>query len=69
MSREDALKDDIDATREDLAETVDALIGKVDPRVRARRAADSVRADPVSVGIAVASVAALVGAIIVWRRR
>lgn len=69
MSREDELRDDIDATREDLAETVDALIDKVDPRVRARRAADSLRRDPVSVGIAAASVAALVAAIVLWRHR
>jgi len=69
MSTADELRDDIDATREELAATVDALVDKVDPRVRSRQVVSSVRQDPVSAGIAGASIAALIAGIVLWRHR
>lgn len=76
----DAAKAEIERTREDLQTTVDQLTDRLDPRVRAREAGESVKhaaadgvetakQNPVPVaGIAAAVVAVVVG-VVVWRRR
>jgi hypothetical protein len=68
----DTLVSDIDATRADLAHTIDAIADRVSPKKAARRTLDRVRerasqVDP-AVGGAVVAVAIGVTALVVWRR-
>ena len=68
----DALVSDIDATRADLARTIDAIADRVSPKKAAQRTLDRVRerasqVDP-AVGGAVVAVAIGVTALVVWRR-
>jgi type VI protein secretion system component VasF len=68
----DTLVSDIDATRADLARTIDTIADRVSPKKAARRTMDRVRErvsqiDPVVSGAAVAVVVG-VTALVVWRR-
>jgi ElaB/YqjD/DUF883 family membrane-anchored ribosome-binding protein len=75
-----AAKARIEETRGELQETVDQLTDRLDPRVRAKEAGESVKhsaaegvasvqRNPVPVAGIAAGVVAVVVAIVVWRRR
>ena len=73
----DAIKAEIDATREDLGRTVDELAARLDvpsrATERALRARDTVvetyrESPPAVLGVAAALVAVVVG-VVVWRRK
>jgi multisubunit Na+/H+ antiporter MnhC subunit len=74
---QDTLVADIDRTRADLAQTIDAISDRVSPRRNVERAADELRErasqiDPVMVGAVVAAVVVGVGVtvlLLVRRRR
>ena len=74
---QDTLVADIDRTRADLAQTIDAISDRVSPRRNVERAADELRerasqVDPVMVGAVVAAVVVGVGVtvlLLVRRRR
>ena len=73
----DAIKAEIDATREQLARTVDELSARLDVRAnakeRAYRARDTVvetyRESPPLVGGAAIALAAVVVGLVIWRRK
>jgi hypothetical protein len=70
----DALVEDIDRTRAELARTIDAISDRLSPRRNAERAAGEFRErvmkiDPVVAGAAVAAVVVGVGVLFLLRRR
>jgi hypothetical protein len=71
---QDTLVSDIDATRAQLARTIDAISDRVSPRRNAERAVDELRErvsriEPVVIGVAVAATVVGVGVLVLWRRR
>ena len=65
----EAIREDIERTREELAETVDALHAKLDVKTRVRDAATTDSGKPRPALLAGAAVAVLAVAGLVWWRR
>jgi hypothetical protein len=69
----DALVDEIERTRENLARTIDAIAGRVSPANNARKAMDRVREQVSQIDMRYVAVggAVVVGtvALLIWRRR
>jgi len=67
----DELRADIERTRVELANTVDALTDRLDVKARAEARAEEIIRDPrsrnVGIGIAVAAVAVV--AVVIWRKK
>lgn len=67
----DQLRADIERTRAELADTVDALTERLDVKSRAQARVEEIAHDPrarnVGIGVAVAAAAAI--ALMVWRKR
>jgi len=65
------LRADIERTRAELADTVDALTGRLDVKARAQARAEEIAHDPRSrnIGIGVALAAVAVVALMVWRKK
>jgi type VI protein secretion system component VasF len=71
---QDTLVADIDRTRAELAQTIDAISDRVSPKKNIQRAADQLRErvsqiNPIVPVAAAAAVAVGVTALILWRRR
>jgi Protein of unknown function (DUF3618) len=69
----DALVNEIERTRENLARTIDAIAGRVNPATNARKAMDRVREQVSQIDMRYVAVggAVVVGtvALLIWRRR
>jgi MYXO-CTERM domain-containing protein len=70
----DSLVSDIEATRADLARTIDAITDRVAPKNVARRTVERAKQraaelDPVTSGVVGAVVVVGMAALVVWRRR
>lgn len=69
----DALVNEIERTRENLARTIDAIAGRVSPANNARKAMDRVREQVSQVDVRYVAIggAVVVGtvALLIWRRR
>jgi len=65
------LRADIERTRAALADTVDALTGRLDVKARTRARAEEIVRDPRNrtVGLGLAVTAVVVLAVVIWRKR